>query len=59
MAGLALFAVPAVERQANDHVIARRHGAHFGPDLFDHARRLVATHGRQRMRQITGDDVEV
>ncbi|MCY1219918.1 hypothetical protein D9M72_319120 [compost metagenome] len=50
VAGQAMLAVAAVGRQAGDHMVAGLDRAHFGADLLDHARGLVAQDRRHRVR---------
>ncbi len=51
--------MPAEGGEAGDDVVADGQVADLGPGRFDDAGRLMAEHGRQRMRVETLDEVQV
>ena len=59
VAGEAVLAVAAVDRQAGDHVVARLHVADLVADRLDDAGRLVAEHGGQRVGVLALHEVQV
>ncbi|MNM95684.1 hypothetical protein D3C81_1081390 [compost metagenome] len=57
--GQAVLAVPAVDRQAGHHVVARLDRTHLRAHLLDHAGGLMAQHHRRRVRKHAVDEMEV